>query len=109
MVRSSSCNCASYPLAFSSNFWISVARLLHLRNQGRGILLRLLQSRDFIGNFVAARLQRFRLQQKSAPFAIDSLEAAERVLQAALAHLLLHQLQIVTHKTEIEHVLSLSD
>ena len=80
------------------------AHLLHLGDQGGGILLRLFQSGDFLGNFIAARLARFRLEQEFAPFAVNGFKASERILQPALAHFLLHQLQIVTHKTQIEHV-----
>ena len=79
------------------------AHLFHLGNQGRGIPLRLFQSGDFLGSLIATRLARFRLEQEFAPFTVNGFKASERILHPALAHFLLHKLQIVTDKTQIEH------
>ena len=83
------------------------AHLLHFGDQGRGVLLRLFQGSDFVGNLIASRLARFRLQQKLTPLAINRFKPTKRFSQPALAHFLLHQLQIFTDKTQIEHVGSL--
>src|SRR5207245_7900319 len=80
--------------------------LLQLRRFGDltgSVLLLLLARCDLLRHFVAAGLAALGFREIVAPLAVEPLEITQEIGDAALAHLLLDQLEVVAHKTEVEH------
>jgi len=76
---------------------------LHLRDLSGGVEPLLLERGNLFRDFVAAGLAALGFREILAPLAVEALEITQEIGDAALPHLLLHQLEVVAHKTEVEH------